>query len=253
MSPIRIGIRGNFMRLFNRFMPLVGLLTAFGATPAQATTELTGYSYSPGSKYGGISVQSLGFEHGGYAGRFSVDARDTITFAPSTFYAFCIDVTTDLLTYSPYTVSTIIPGLADANKRAQVAAVLFHSGGVIDALVTEDDRDSASAALQLAVWEILYETGTSGYSIADGNFSVYYDFDPLISLADSYLANVEMGTWTGDAATLRALVTDTGTSQNLVYQTNAVPEPASWALMILGFGIVGAALRRRRDGVALAA
>ena len=26
----------------------------------------------------------------------------------------------------------------------------------------------------------------------------------------------------------------------------AVPEPATWALMILGFGIVGSALRRRR-------
>jgi len=25
----------------------------------------------------------------------------------------------------------------------------------------------------------------------------------------------------------------------------AVPEPATWALMILGFGMVGAALRRR--------
>lgn len=29
-----------------------------------------------------------------------------------------------------------------------------------------------------------------------------------------------------------------------------VPEPASWAMMIAGFGLVGGALRRRRDGVA---
>ncbi len=28
----------------------------------------------------------------------------------------------------------------------------------------------------------------------------------------------------------------------------AVPEPASWALMLAGFGLVGGALRRRRDG-----
>lgn len=32
----------------------------------------------------------------------------------------------------------------------------------------------------------------------------------------------------------------------------AVPEPASWALMIGGFGLVGAALRRRRTSVAFA-
>ena len=32
----------------------------------------------------------------------------------------------------------------------------------------------------------------------------------------------------------------------------AVPEPATWAMMIAGFGLTGAALRRRRTQVALA-
>jgi hypothetical protein len=244
------------MGLLNRFVPLVGLLTVLVATPAHAAIELTAYDYAPGSKYGGISVQSLGFEKGGAAGRFLVEARDTVTFAPSTFYAFCIDVTTDLFTYSPYTSSSLIPGISDASKLAQVAAIMFHSGAALDAVGTADEKNSVSAALQLAIWEILYEPTASDYSIADGNFSVFYDFDPLITLTDSFLANVESGTWTGDATTLRALVSQTGTSQNLIYQVNtaAVPEPASWALMILGFGFVGAALRRRRElGAALVA
>ncbi|MEK7429980.1 MAG: PEPxxWA-CTERM sorting domain-containing protein [Pseudomonadota bacterium] len=34
---------------------------------------------------------------------------------------------------------------------------------------------------------------------------------------------------------------------------SAVPEPATWAMMITGFGLAGSALRRRRDGLALAA
>lgn len=38
----------------------------------------------------------------------------------------------------------------------------------------------------------------------------------------------------------------------LVPLQNAVPEPESWALMILGFGAVGAAMRRRRVVVAVA-
>jgi len=31
---------------------------------------------------------------------------------------------------------------------------------------------------------------------------------------------------------------------------NAVPEPASWAMLIMGFGLVGAAARRRKAAVA---
>ena len=39
----------------------------------------------------------------------------------------------------------------------------------------------------------------------------------------------------------------------LTYSLNgAVPEPASWALMIGGFGLVGASLRRRREAVSAA-
>ncbi|WP_243445868.1 PEPxxWA-CTERM sorting domain-containing protein [Polymorphobacter arshaanensis] len=36
-------------------------------------------------------------------------------------------------------------------------------------------------------------------------------------------------------------------SNAVLYSTGTVPEPASWALMIAGFGMVGAGLRRRRD------
>lgn len=35
--------------------------------------------------------------------------------------------------------------------------------------------------------------------------------------------------------------------------SSAVPEPATWAMMIAGFGLAGSALRRRRSSVALAA
>ena len=39
---------------------------------------------------------------------------------------------------------------------------------------------------------------------------------------------------------------------NPVSSVGAVPEPATWAMMIVGFGLVGGALRRRRPQLSAA-
>ena len=41
-------------------------------------------------------------------------------------------------------------------------------------------------------------------------------------------------------------------SGNASFLQAAVPEPATWAMMLIGFGGIGLAMRRRRSGVALA-
>ena len=41
-----------------------------------------------------------------------------------------------------------------------------------------------------------------------------------------------------------------GNSQTYNFEVAAVPEPATWAMMITGFGLAGAALRRRRSATA---
>jgi hypothetical protein len=46
--------------------------------------------------------------------------------------------------------------------------------------------------------------------------------------------------------------TDASSSPTTILSAVAVPEPATWGLMILGFGSAGAMLRRRRTAVALA-
>ncbi len=61
---------------------------------------------------------------------------------------------------------------------------------------------------------------------------------------------------TGATSTIRlAAVTDSnaGVFFDTVSVTGGVPEPASWALMILGFGGVGAVLRSRRRAALVAA
>lgn len=76
-----------------------------------------------------------------------------------------------------------------------------------------------------------------GFGIASPNYNgqLFYYFDPVsFTTAGTYDNILNGGGQLG-----RLVVTDLG---------GAVPEPASWALMIAGFGVVGAALRRRRMG-----
>lgn len=47
--------------------------------------------------------------------------------------------------------------------------------------------------------------------------------------------------------------TDTVVGLSFAVAPGAVPEPASWAMMIVGFGVVGAGLRRRRTSTLCAA
>lgn len=50
----------------------------------------------------------------------------------------------------------------------------------------------------------------------------------------------------------QSIATDTGISDGSGIGTAAVPEPASWAMLIAGFGLVGAVMRRRQRAGALA-
>ena len=53
--------------------------------------------------------------------------------------------------------------------------------------------------------------------------------------------------------TIRVIGSGQGTYSGTVsFQATAVPEPAAWALMLTGFGLVGFAMRRRRTNVQFA-
>jgi hypothetical protein len=66
-------------------------------------------------------------------------------------------------------------------------------------------------------------------------------FDPMFVEAGTYRLIIR-GTSNGDASY----------AGTLAFAAQAVPEPATWALMILGFGGMGATLRRKRSTPALA-
>ena len=97
----------------------------------------------------------------------------------------------------------------------------------------------------------LYEGAFNPLSQFDGALIANDDFPSIgtsgfvfdLLVGTSYFA-VASGFGNGDFGAYTLNIT--GDGNVIVGGTPAVPEPESWALMIAGFGLVGAAMRRRR-------
>jgi hypothetical protein len=110
--------------------------------------------------------------------------------------------------------------------------------------------------------------GHPGFTWFDGSVQAYDTLDQVIftSIGSTYHVSFDY-VENSSSTTFSRLSTDGDTADTggnglniVVYAGNAapvlqggVPEPASWSLMILGFGGLGALLRHRRSQVALAA
>lgn len=107
------------------------------------------------------------------------------------------------------------------------------------------------------LYSIIVSTSTPGASIttlslagimgSSGNFSTTGSSSSLSLLVPS----VEVGNYRvsfgGNAPTTGAVATG-----NLTFQVAAVPEPATWAMMLVGFGAMGFVISRRRRRPAFA-
>lgn len=105
-------------------------------------------------------------------------------------------------------------------------------------------QNDTGATQQSLTWSLGgVKEGSATDSLASKGFDGWYHFDQTITATSSsetlsFLAK-------GNSAPPFALLSD-------VSLTSAVPEPATWAMMILGVAGLGLALRTRRRNVALA-
>jgi hypothetical protein len=218
------------------------------AAPASAAITFTDIQYSPEEFSGGIRVQSLDFNNYGPTGQFIATGYDTVPANIVSFLTFCIDVTKPFRAPSEFQIQSLASIFSDVTKRNQLAAILINGDREIRTATSTLAARQAATATGIGIWEIIYEPTSTGYDVTDGvgNFSIYGDFVPHTALANSYLANVTSGIWTGDARRLGTLVSVNGEYQNQVYLASAVPEPSTWLQLIFGFGLLGTWLRRRK-------
>ena len=243
------------MRIKHRLAAAVLAGAVFSAVPAAASVTITGISGNPGFQTGriiytpgGIGGSPSNTAQNLYIGRIRMTGIDNSTLASVTFDAYCIDIfnwlqngTFDLQAFS----------LPDAVKRGQVEKLLGHTAGFIDGAATAAQGRNISAAIQMAIWEIVNEAGTGGYSLDNGLFQVGASYGTVVSsgsraLAQGYLNNLSgWATPTGYRYTMMTAINPQN-NQRQVFLAAVVPEPSAWALLILGFGLVGGAMRQRR-------
>lgn len=155
-------------------------------------------------------------------------------------FAYCVDI----LNYSgagTFGVVSLFDYLGgNLTKYNQFAALIAAAGGPAGRL--------SDAATQAAVWELMYDNG--GYDVSSGNLRIdnVSNDSHLAADANALLAQAvtNAGTTGGN---LQLFVAQNPEKQDMLFwRTGAVPEPASWAMMLLGFGGIGFAMRRRRKG-----
>lgn len=223
-------------------------------TVASASVTISGISGNPGFQTGRVTYTPGGIGGPGgpssqnlYIGRVRMTGVDNSTMAAVTFDTYCIDIFNHLQN-GTFELQALT--LGDPTKQAQLQKLLGHTATFIDDAATAGAKKDISAAIQMATWEIVNESGVSGYSLDNGLFQIANNYGTVVpasrGLAQSYLD--DLAGWTNPTGYGYRMMTAVNPldNQRQVFLIAAVPEPSAWALMIAGFGAVGGAMRSRR-------
>ena len=210
------------------------------AAPALAVTDVhidSAGIYAPGhvGVIGGPQPTELSAEIRFTANKPGGPTFDLLGFCVDLYHNIYVNIGSQLATSLDYHRGQL---LTDSNGNALTSTQAREIGGLaalgFNISAGDPDRDAKLAAVQQAIWTIEYPALTFDGSIGLPGQQGY---------AEAYLAAAP--TLKGQA---RAFYANDGSTQGFVVA--GVPEPASWALMLAGFAIVGLGARRRQRVVA---
>lgn len=248
------------MKLTHAF---AAILFAGAAVPAAAdTVHVSSFASPAGYKTGKIH-NDAGIGPGGTTKNLDVEVTNFILHvdSPSSYniITYCIDLADYLSPPDNYEVGTagLIPAVAA--KQTALLSLLTHTLAIPGNPSLAQSNTAVAAGVQLAIWEILNETTTPTWNILDGSFWAYNNSGSLgdiasstsaMGLAKDYLTKVSAGgLWASPVPSyeLRVLsgATNDPAAQDQIFII-AVPEPATWGMMIGGFALVGGSLRAAR-------
>ncbi len=214
---------------------------------AQATEVINHITGAPGFESATISWTGHFTNLATNAGRFNMTGTSQPSNRAVSYFTYCVDLL-HYISNGSFEIRPLSVIVTDATKRAQITALVTSIDPQITG-TTQHDRD-ISTAVQIAIWEIISETTNTGYSLTTGAFRASGLTSATQTLANGYLAQVVNGGLVAQP-NRQVSVLYSPTNQSQLFVTS-VPEPVTWMMMILGFGIIGGFMRtrRRRDATA---
>ncbi len=155
-------------------------------------------------------------------------------------FSYCVDLAQSIGVGASTGWNVLSPESNAAIVRAAWLVDRFHAD--LDALAS---KNSAMTALQLAVWETLYDGG-AGTDLDSGTFALAQGGASAgaLLLANGFLAELAGADLSAFATNARWAVSSS--RQDQIVFTNPIPEPSSVVLFGFGAALVAAAINRSR-------
>ena len=239
----------------NIIVSIFATLALLVVTPLAAQAVQMDVAYTMGSK---VSYNLNGTYDSGNTAQFDVTLKN-YTSGGGDFNAigYCVDLSNSIDT-GTYNVGNL-QTFGSFNQNQKEAAWLIHQFAPgLGNSTGNYSLGTTIAALQSAVWSIVYDTGSSRFDIGSGNFYLTYNTNHWIrQLAQSMLnalptkyggvIGLDSITWSANAKDVYKMDSESR-AQELMLASKSVPStvPEPGTMILFGSALFGAGVVRRR-------